>query len=83
MRFGKKGNLNPRFFGSFEVLEKIGVTAYRLAVPPLLSAVHNVFYVPMLRKYIPDTSHVLSYEPLPLNQDQAYREKPTRIIDTK
>ena len=83
MRFGKKGKLSPRFVGPFEVLEKIGVVAYTLAFPPSLSAVHNVFHVSMLRKYIPEPSHVLSYEPLQLNQDLTYEEKPIRILDTK
>ena len=83
MRFGKKGKLSPRFVGPFEVLERIGVVAYRLALPPLLSAVHNVFHVSMLRKYISDPSHVLNYEPLQLNQDLTYEEKPVRILDTK
>ena len=83
MRFGKKGKLSPRFVGPFEVLERIGVVAYRLALPPSLSAVHNVFHVSMLRKYISDPSHVLNYEPLQLNQDLTYEEKPMRILDTK
>ena len=83
MRFGKKGKLSPRFVGPFEVLERIGVVAYRLALPPSLSAVHNVFHVSMLRKYISDSSHVLNYEPLQLNQDLTYEEKPVRILDTK
>ena len=83
MRFGKKGKLSPRFVGPFEVLERIGVVAYRLALPPSLSAVHNVFHVSMLRKYISDPSHVLNYEPLQLNQDLTYEEKPVRILDTK
>ena len=37
----------------------------------------------MLRKYISDPSHVLNYEPLQLNQDLTYEEKPVRILDTK
>ena len=63
MRFGKKGKLSPRFVGSFEVLERVGEVTYRIALPPTLSRIHNVFHESMLRKYIPDPSHVLSYEP--------------------
>ena len=51
-RFGIKGKLSPRFVGPFETLERIGVVAYRLALPPSLDKVHNVFHVSMLKKYI-------------------------------
>ena len=34
MRFGRKGKLSPRFIGSYEVIEKVGPMAYRLALPP-------------------------------------------------
>ena len=62
MRFGKKGKLSPRFIGPFEILERVGDLAYRLTLPPNLSSVHNVFHVSMLRKYIFDPTHVLSYD---------------------
>ena len=32
VRFGKRGKLSPRFIGSFEILERVGTVAYRLAV---------------------------------------------------
>ncbi|XP_060969653.1 uncharacterized protein LOC133036899 [Cannabis sativa] len=37
-RFGKKGKLSPRCIGHFEILERIGQVAYKLAIPPALPA---------------------------------------------
>ena len=59
MRFGKKEKLAPRYVGPFEILERIGMVANRLALPPNMSQVHPVFHVSMLRKCISDSSHVL------------------------
>ena len=59
-RFGKKGKLSPRFVGPFEILERIGQVAYRLALPPAFSVVHNVFHVSTLRRYVHDVNHILS-----------------------
>ncbi|KAL5563785.1 hypothetical protein UlMin_033532 [Ulmus minor] len=83
MRFGKKGKLSPRFIGPFEILERIGKVAYKLALPPELSSVHNVFHVSMLKKYVSDPSHVLEHEPIQVNEDLTYEEKPVQILDRK
>ena len=80
MRFGKKGKLSPRFIGPFEILERIGTLAYRVALPPALSGVHNVFHISMLRKYMSNPSHVLNYEPLQLTPNMSYEERPVQIL---
>ncbi|XP_020532207.1 uncharacterized protein LOC110008552, partial [Amborella trichopoda] len=49
----------------------------------ILSAVHNVFHVSMLRKYVSDPMHVLSYEALELQPDLSYDEQPVQILDRK
>ncbi|KAG8498807.1 hypothetical protein CXB51_005706 [Gossypium anomalum] len=51
LRFGRKGKLSPRFIGPYEVIEKVGPVAYRLALPPELEKIHDVFHVSMLRRY--------------------------------
>ncbi|XP_058068553.1 uncharacterized protein LOC131217629 [Magnolia sinica] len=83
MRFGTKGKLAPRFIGLFEILERIGAVAYRLALPPQLANVHNVFHVSMLRKYKRDDSHVIEWQDLDLQENTSYVEKPVRILDRK
>ena len=59
VRFGKHEKLSSRFIGPFEILERMGTVAYRLALSPSMSGVHEVFHVSMLREYTPDPAHVV------------------------
>ena len=54
--------LTPRFIGPYQILNKVGPVAYRVALPPNLSNLHDVFHVSQLKKYIPDPSHVIQPE---------------------
>nr|GEU74170.1 putative reverse transcriptase domain-containing protein [Tanacetum cinerariifolium] len=54
-RFGIKGKLSPRFIRPFEILDRVGEVSYRLALPPQLSHVHNVFHVSLLRGFFGGT----------------------------
>ena len=54
IRFGSRGKLSPKFIGPFENLERVGAVAYRLALPPSLDGVHDVFHVSQLRRYVRD-----------------------------
>ena len=74
VRFGKRGKLNPRYIGPFEIVERIGPVAYRLDLPEEFSRVHNVFHISMLRKYIPDPSHALEALEIELRDDLSYEE---------
>ena len=80
MRFGKKGKLSPMFIGPYEVIEKVGPVAYRLALPPELEKIHNVFHVSMLRRYRLDPLHVVSSETTELRQDFTSKEDPVEIL---
>ena len=56
------------FIRPFEILERVGTVAYRFALPPSMSGVHEVFHVSMLRRYTPDPDHVVDWERLRLTQ---------------
>ena len=43
----------------FDILKRVGTVTYRLALPPSLSGVHEVFHVSNFRKYTLDPTHVV------------------------
>ena len=79
VRFGKR----LRYIGPFEILERVGTVAYRLALPPSLSCVHEVFHVSMLWKYTPDPTHVVDWGKLIVDADGTFEEEPVRILDSR
>ena len=83
IRFEKRGKLSPRYIGPFEVLERVGAVAYRLALPPSLSSVHEVFHVSMLRKYTRDITHIVDWGELVVDADGTFEEGPVRIMDSR
>ena len=58
----KSKKLTSRFIGPYPISERVGNVAYRVALPPNLSNLHDVFHVSQLRKYIPDPSHVIQMD---------------------
>ena len=83
VRFGKRGKLSPRFIGPFEILEKVGTVAYRLALLLSMSGVHEVFHVSMLRKYTPDPAHVVDWGQIAVDTDGTFEKGPVCILDSR
>ena len=78
----KTKKLNPRYIGPFEILKRIGPVAYRIALPPHLSNLHDVFHVSQLRKYTFDPSHALEPKSVQVREDLTLPVTPVRIDDT-
>ena len=72
--------MSPKFIGAYEVIEKVGPVAYRLALSPELEKIHNVFHVSMLMRYKLDPSHVVSSETIELRPDLTYEEESVEIL---
>ena len=83
IRFGKQGKLSLRFIGPFEIFERVGIVAYRLALPPNLSGVHEVFHVSMLRKYTIDPAHVVDWGEIDVDTKGTFEKGPMRIMDSR
>ena len=83
VRFNNRGKLSPRFIGPFEIFERVGTVAYRLALPPSMSSVHEVFHVSMLRRYTPDPAHVVDWGEIEVDTDGTFEEGPMCIIDSQ
>lgn len=62
VRFGKLDKLSPRYVDPFKVLDQVGVVADKLALLPIFSAMHFMFHVSLLRRYVANQSHHISYE---------------------
>jgi hypothetical protein len=60
LKLGSCTKLATRFYGPFEILDKIGPVAYMLALPTSMN-VHNVFHVSLLKKYVHDPNHVIDW----------------------
>ena len=81
--FDKRGKLSPRFIGPFEILERVGTVSHRLALPPSMSRVHEVFHVSMLRRYTPDLAHVVDWGEIKVDIDRTFEEGLVCIMDSR
>lgn len=55
----KSKKLNSKFIGPYQILQRVRVMAYGVALPPEILRFHGVFHVSQLQKYIYDPSHVI------------------------
>ncbi|XP_015169533.1 uncharacterized protein [Solanum tuberosum] len=81
MRIGRRGKLSPRYIGLFEILRAVGEVAYELALPPAFLPIHLVFNVLILRRYVPDESHVLQYDAVELDDHLTYIDETVSILN--
>ncbi|GJY06166.1 putative reverse transcriptase domain-containing protein [Tanacetum coccineum] len=81
VRFGKRGNLNPRYVGPFKVLAKVGKVAYKLELPQELSRVHHTFHVSNLKKCYADEPLVMPLEGIHVDNKLQFVEEPIEIME--
>ncbi|GJS85977.1 hypothetical protein Tco_0752518 [Tanacetum coccineum] len=81
VRFGKRGQLNPRYVRPFKVLEQVGSVAYKLELPKELSMVHNTFHVSNLKKCYANEPLAVPLDGLQFDDKLHFVEEPVEIMD--
>ena len=82
LNLGSCAKQSPRYCGPFEVNERVGPIAYRLAFHASTRA-HNVFHVSLLRKYVHDPNHVIDWDVIQVEPEGEFQTKPLCILDRK
>ena len=81
VRMGRYNKLNPKYYGPFQIIQKVGKVAYKLELPNT-SQIHPVFHVSQLKRYkgpVPNATSVLPQ----LNAEGELESVPVEILDRK
>ena len=82
LRMGAHAKLAPRYFGPFEILDRVGPIAYILALTPTVKE-HNVFHVSLLKKYVHESNHIIDWFLIQVEKEGELFQEPQCIIDRK
>ena len=67
--------------GPFEIVERKGPVAYRLAFPDSSRRMHDVFHISILRHYISDPTHVIEMSSLQVLDEGEITTETINILD--
>nr|GEX04929.1 putative reverse transcriptase domain-containing protein [Tanacetum cinerariifolium] len=81
VRFGKRSKFTLRYVGPFEVVERVGLFAYRLRLSQELVGIHDTFHVSNLKNYLADVNLHVPLEEIKINDKLRFVKEPIEIID--
>lgn len=76
--------LTKKYFGPFEIIERIGSQSFTLRLLDVMQAVHPVYHVPMLKPYTPsEIPNRIPSPPPPIEIDSQIEYKVAEVLDSK
>jgi hypothetical protein len=82
LKLGSCTKMAARFYGPFEILDRIGPVAYMLPLPTSMN-VNNVFHVSLLKKYVHDPYHVIVWHLIQVEMEGDFQVHPIRVLERK
>jgi DNA primase catalytic subunit len=76
-----KRKIAPRYVGPYNITEQKGDVAYKLQLPPEMSAIFDVFHVSQLKRCLRIPEEAIALTNIKLQSDLTYEEKPIRVLE--
>ncbi|GKG60334.1 hypothetical protein Tco_0611935, partial [Tanacetum coccineum] len=73
--------LAPRFVGPLEIIEKVGLVAYRLRLPEEMNGVHDTFHMSNLKKCLVDPTLQLPLDEIQVDAKLNLVKEPVEILE--
>ncbi|WMV49900.1 hypothetical protein MTR67_043285 [Solanum verrucosum] len=80
MGFGKT---SPWYIGPYRISKRIGNVTYELELSQELAAVHPIFHISMLKKYMGDPSLIIPTKGIGIKDSLSYEEILIQILDRR
>ena len=82
LKLGNCSKLEARYCGPFEILERIGLVDYMIALPASMS-MHDEFHVLFLKKYVHEANHVIDWNVIQVDKESSFQVHPVHILNQK